>query len=114
LNTIELSSKLKAKAHVRGNGLPSGSVVPPKKGKGGAIKIAYEYAQFYGAGVSGIANNDAEVMMTYGHELAVLLDMRKNPKGKNGKAAGFVYGRPGVDPDTGQAMEDCMKFRLPK
>ena len=68
----------------------------------------------------GFVDADSMVMFTYGHELANLLDYRMNPKGKNGKPPGFVYGTPGIDPttnrrrdaDTGQAMEDCMKKRL--
>jgi len=59
--------------------------------------------------------------MTYAHELAVLLDFRINAKGKNGKPPGQVYGKPSKidpitnnksDPDTGQAMEDCIKGKL--
>jgi hypothetical protein len=60
-------------------------------------------------------------MIIYGHELANLLDYRLNPKGKNGRRPGQVYGSPSIidpatgkltDPDTGQAMENCIKRKL--
>ena len=62
--------------------------------------------------------NDALALMTSGHELANLLDHRINPKGKYGRPPDQVYGSPSIldpatgnptDPDTGQAMENCMK-----
>ncbi len=114
LNTAESSQTLKTRARAITNGTVVGTITPPRKGKGGVILISEGAAYFYGTN----AANDAEALMTYGHELAVLLDLRINPNGKNGKPPGQVYGQPSkidpvtgqrTDPDTGQAMEDCIK-----
>jgi len=116
LNVSETAATLKTRVGSHTRGTVVGTIIPPKKGKGGGIEIAEENAYIYGFGGA----NDELVMMIYGHELANLLDMRMNPKGKNGKRAGEVYGRPGAapapgephDPDSGQAMEDCMTRKL--
>ncbi|HEX3250603.1 MAG TPA: DUF4214 domain-containing protein [Pyrinomonadaceae bacterium] len=117
LNTEQTSETLKRRSRAETSGTVVGTIEPPKKGKGGAIYISEGTASFYGTN----AANDAEALMTYGHELAVLLDYRINPKGKDGKPAGQVYGTPSVidpftnrptDPDTGQAMENCIKRKL--
>jgi len=114
LITSESSQTLKTKSGAETRGTVIGIIVPPKKGNGGAIEISEGQAYFYGTN----AANDAIILMTYGHELANLLDYRINPKGKNGKRPGQVYGSPSIidpitgyptDPDSGQAMENCMK-----
>jgi hypothetical protein len=84
LITIELSSTLKTKAHVETSGTVVGTIRPPAKKNAGAVKISYEAAFNYGFGFQ---EADDLVMITYGHELANLLDYRINPKGKNGKPA---------------------------
>jgi hypothetical protein len=93
---------------VETSGTVVGTVRPPAKRDGGAVKIAYEKAEYYGFG---FGDNDSVVMITYGHELANLLDYRINPKGKNGKAPGFVYGTSGIDPIT-KGGETLIAVRL--
>jgi len=116
LNTAESSQTLKKRSRAETTGTVVGTV-DLKKGKGGRIYISEGTANFYGTN----AANDTEALITYGHELAVLLDLRINPKGKNGKPPGQVYGKPSTidpitksptDPDTGQAMEDCIGRKL--
>jgi RHS repeat-associated protein len=113
LNTAESAQTLKKRTGAETIGRVVGTIDPPKKGKGGGIYISEGIAYFYGTN----AANNAEALITYGHELAVLLDYRINPKGKNGKPPGQIYGKPSTidpitnnptDPDTGQAMEDCI------
>ena len=108
LITIETSTTLKTTSRFRGHGTVIGTIDPPKDGKGGAVKIAEEFAVYYGP----TSAYQLEVMMTYGHELANLLDYRKNSKGRDGKPPGSVYGKPGADTDTGQAVENCMRGKM--
>jgi RHS repeat-associated protein len=117
LSTVEISQTLRTRAGAETKGTVIGTIDPPKKGKGGMIRISEGAAYFYGTNSA----NDALALMTYGHELAVLLDYRINPKGKNGRRPGQVYGSPSTidpvtgnptDPDTGQAMENCIKRKL--
>jgi RHS repeat-associated protein len=114
LNTLESSRTLQARARAETKGTVVGTIDPPRDGKGGAIKISEGAAYYYGTNSA----NDALVLIIYAHELAVLLDFRINPKGKNGRPPGQVYGNPSkidpitrraTDPDTGQTMEDCIK-----
>jgi hypothetical protein len=108
LITIETSNTLKTRTKFKGHGNVVGTIDIPQKGKAGAIKIAEEIAVHYGP----LSAYEFETLITYAHELANLLDYRRNPKGKDGKQPGFVYGKPGSDPDTGQAVEECMKKKL--
>ncbi len=117
LNTEESSETLKRRTGTETNGIVVGTIIPPEKGKGGGIRISEWGAFVYGTNA---ADNDL-VLIVYGHELANFLDYRINPKGKNGKPPGQVYGKPSTidpitnhqtDPDTGQAMEDCIKGKL--
>jgi hypothetical protein len=66
-----------------------GTVQKPTKGNGGAIMIAAEQAETYGLQNKQL---DSDVIMTYGHELANLLDLRMNPNGKNRRKPTRVYG----------------------
>ena len=114
---VETSNTLRTRSRFTGHGTVVGTIDPPKNGKGGVVKIAEEFAVHYGP----LSAYQLDVMMTYGHELANLLDHRINPKGKNGRLPGQVYGSPSIidpttgkrtDPDTGQAVENCMKRKL--
>ena len=117
LNTAETSETLKRRTGAETKGTVVGTIIPAKNGKGEGIRISEGTAYFYGT----TGANDDLVLIIYGHELANLLDYRINPKGKNGKPPGQVYGKPSImdpptgkrtDPDTGQAMEDCIKGKL--
>ena len=66
LNTSETSQTLKTRVGVETRGTVVGTIVAPRNGKGGAIKISEGAAYFYGTNRA----NDAEALMTYAHELA--------------------------------------------
>jgi len=102
----------------------AGTIVAPSKNYDGAIVINSLLVRNYGLkyklyGPSpenpfpAESITDEETLITYGHELANLLDARKNLKGKmvdGVRELGRTYGNPDADdPDTGQAVEDCMK-----
>jgi hypothetical protein len=108
-------------------GIKSGAIVVPNKNQNGAVLIHSILVSNYGLNVTQYppgtgpddykgAITDSETLFTYGNETANLLDAIKNPKGKKvGRTIyhGITYGdSQNSDPDTGQAVENCMRTKL--
>lgn len=77
--------------------------IDPTRGPNGTVYVASDLASL---GELALRNQQG----TYVHELGNLLDARLNPKGKNGRNPGYVYGddESEFDKDTGQQLEDCV------
>jgi len=107
-------------------GRVAGSISPPPLA---SILLASEMVDIYGQGLPNPirkktkGENDFDTLITYGHELANLLDAKMHGetsitiKGKEHKGFGLKYGKaddPSGDPDTGQQVQNCMLQELTK